>query len=231
MKTQNSKITSFIIALMFISGMACAQDQETRDLRSFDGLRVSESIRLEAKKGSENKIEIEVDYIDLDDVVTEVSGGTLHVHLKRGRYRRKYIRATLTYTEDLRDIAVNTAAEVVIKDKVTGKSLDIKTSTSGEIELEVDVDRLDLSASTSGRIDISGQTEEIKASASTGAMIYAFDVEAMEGAAKANTGADVRIRVEDFLKASAGTGGSIRYKGKPRTDTRSNTGGSVRSSR
>ena len=32
----------------------------------------------------ENKIEIEVDYIELDDVITEVRGGRLHIHLERG---------------------------------------------------------------------------------------------------------------------------------------------------
>ncbi len=208
--------------------MAYAQDSETRDLRNFDELRVSEGIKLTAQKGSENKIEIEVDYIDLDEVVTEVRGGKLVVRLVRGRYRRKYIKATLTYTDDLREITANTAAEIIIKDKVTTRSLDINTSTSGLVEIEVEVDNLELSASTSGRIDIKGKTEDIRAGASTGGTIYAYEVEALEGSAKANTGADIRISVEDYLQASAGTGGSVRYKGSPKTDVRTNTGGSVR---
>lgn len=225
---KNSKITSFVVALMFISGLAVAQDQETRDLDKFEELRVSEGIELIAKKGSENKIEIEVDYIDLEDVITEVRGGRLHIHLERGRYRRKWIKATLTYTEELREIAANTAAEVIIQSKVTTRSLDITTSTSGLVQVEVDVERLDLGASTSGRIDVEGKTDDIRASASTGATIYAYEVEALEGSARANTGADIRLRVEDFLQASAGTGGSVKYKGRPKTDIRSNTGGSVR---
>lgn len=215
---------------MFLSGIAYAQDKETRDLRNFDELRVSEGIKLIAQKGSENKIEIEVDYIDLEDVITEVRGGRLHIHLERGRYRRKWIKAYLTYTDDPSYITVNTAAEVVFKNKVTTRSLDINTSTSGLVELEAEVDRLDLSASTSGRIDIKGKAEDIRAGASTGGTIYAYDVEATEGSAKANTGADVRIRVEDYLRASAGTGGSVKYKGRPKTDVRTNTGGSVRRS-
>ena len=230
MKTKNSKITSFIVAMMFLTGVACAQDKETRDLRNFDEIRVSEGIEVIAQKGSENKIEIEVDYIELDDVITEVRGGRLHIHLERGRYRRKWIKAYLTYTDEPTYITANTAAEVVFKDKITTRSLDINTSTSGFVELEVEVDRLDLSASTSGRIDIKGKTDDIRAGASTGGTIYAYEVEAVEGSAKANTGADVRIRVEDFLRASAGTGGSVKYKGRPKTDVRSNTGGSVRRS-
>jgi len=228
MKMKNSKITSLIVALMFISTLAIAQDKETRDLSNFEELRVSEGIKLVAQKGTENKIEIEVDYVDLEDVITEVRGGKLHVHMDRGRYRRKRVLATLTYTGDLRDVTANTAAEITFKDKLTGRSLDISTSTSGFVEVDVDVERLDLSASTSGRIDIKGKTEDIRAGASTGGTIYAYDVEALEGSAKANTGADVRLSIEDYLHASAGTGGSVRYKGRPKTDVRTNTGGSVR---
>ena len=225
---KNSKITTTLIALLLVCTQAFAQDEETRDLRAFSEIRVSEGIELIAEKGSENKIEIQVDFIDLDDVVTEVQGDRLHVHLERGRYKRKRIKAFLTYTDEIEETNVNTAAEVIFKDIIKTRSLEIKASTSGFVELIVEVERLTVSASTSGRVDARGETDEISASASTGGTIYAYDVEALEGRAKANTGADVRMSVEDYLQASAGTGGTVKYKGRPRTDVRTNTGGSVR---
>ena len=75
---------------------------------------------------------------------------------------------------------------------------------------------LELKASTSGRIDIQGKAEEVEAGASTGATIYAYDMEAKEVSARANTGADVRIMAEDYLRGRAGTGGNISYRGRPK---------------
>ncbi len=229
MNMKNSNKILLTLALVFVSVFANAQDQETRDLDKFYEISVAEGIELIARKGSENKIELEVDYVDLEDVLTEVRGGSLRVHMDRGNYRRKRVRAVLTYTEELEEIKVSTGAEAVFEDKITTRSLEVITSTSGYAEIKsIDVERLEMKASTSGRIDVEGSTDDLKAGASTGGTIYAYDVEAKEVWAKANTGADVRVNAEDFLTASAGTGGSVKYRGRPRTDVSTNTGGSVR---
>lgn len=228
---KNSNKILFTLAMVFASVFVYAQDQETRDLDKFYQISVAEGIELIARKGSENKIELEVDFVDIDRVLTEVRGGSLRVHMERGNYRRKRVKAILTYTEDLEEIKVSTGAEAIFEDKITGQSLEINTSTSGYAEIKsIDVERLEMRATTSGRIDIEGTADDLKAGASTGGTIYAYDVEAKDVRARANTGADVRVSVEDFLTASASTGGSVKYKGRPRTDVSTNTGGSVRSS-
>lgn len=228
---KNSNKILMTLAMVFASVFAYAQDQETRDLDKFYEISVSEGIELIARKGSENKIELEVDYVDIDRVLTEVRGGSLRVHMDRGNYRRKRVKAILTYTEELEEIKVSTGAEAIFEDKITAKSLEVTTSTSGYVEIKsIAVDRLEMRATTSGRIDIEGTAEDLKAGASTGGTIYAYDVDAKDVRARANTGADVRVNAEDFLTASAGTGGSVKYKGRPRTDVSTNTGGSVRRS-
>lgn len=228
---KNSNKILFTLALVFASVFVYAQDKETRSLDKFVEIRVSEGIELIAKKGSENKIELEVDYVDIDRVVTEVRGGSLSVHMERGNYRRKRVKAILTYTEELEEIKVSTAAEAIFEDKIKSQSLQVSTSTSGFVDIQsIEVERLDLRATTSGRIDIEGTADDVKAGASTGGTIYAYDVEARDVRARANTGADIRVNAEDFLTASAGTGGSVKYKGRPRTDVSTNTGGSVRRS-
>lgn len=228
---KNSNKILLTLALVFASVFANAQDSETRDLDKFYEIKVAEGIELVARKGSENKIELEVSYVDLEDVLTEVRGGSLHVHMKRGNYRRKRVRAILTYTEELEEIKVSTAAEVTFEDKLTSKSLEISASTSGYVDIRsATVDRLKLSVSTSGKIDIEGSANEVTAKASTGGTVYAYGMNAKEVTARANTGADVRVSAEEFLTANAGTGGSVKYKGKPKMDVSTNTGGSVRRS-
>lgn len=223
--------TQLTLAFLFMSAILFAQDKETRSLDKFSELRVSEGIELIARKGNENSIEIEVSRIDLDRVITEVRGDRLSVHLRRGNYRSKRVKAYLTYTEEMERIVVNTGAEAVFEDMIKTNRLDVRTSTSGLLEAKIQVKYLDMSASTSGRVELTGDADEVEATASTGGTIYAYNVEASDVYARANTGADVRVHATDRLRASAGTGGSVSYRGKPRTDTRTNTGGSVRRAR
>lgn len=205
-----------------------AQETEKRELSRFDEISVAQGIDLVAEKGTTNTIDLEVSRIDLEDVITEVRGGKLYVKLSRGNHRSNRVRATLTYTEELRDIEVSTGAEAEFRTKIKVDDLEVTTSTSGYVRLSVEAKTVDLGATTSGRINIDGKATEIDASASTGGSIDAFDLVANDAYARANTGADIRLTAEERLRASAGTGGSVRYMGKPRTDVRTNTGGSVR---
>lgn len=232
---KNNYKTQITLILFFVASLAFAQEKETRSLDKFNELRVAEGIELIAKKGTTNSIELEVDRIDMDRVITEVRGDRLTVQLKRNtfsnRNRGRKIKAYLTYTEDMEAIVASTAAEIVFEDMIKSERLKVSASTSGQVEAKVQVKYLDTSATTSGRIELTGDADEVEATASTGGTIYAYDVEASEVYAKANTGADVRVNAQDRLRASANTGGTVSYRGKPKTDTRSNTGGSIRRAR
>lgn len=227
--------TQITIILLFIASIAFAQNSETRDLDKFSELKVSEGIEVIAKKGNENSVEIEVSRLDVDRIITEVRSDRLSIYVRRNswssRNQKGRIRVILTYTEEMDEIVVNTSAEVSFEDMIKTRSLSITTSTSGTVEAKVQVTSLDLSATTSGRIDVTGDADELEAKASTGGTIYAYDAEAKDVYAKANTGADVRVNAQDKLRATANTGGSVSYRGKPKADVRSNTGGSVRRAR
>ncbi len=225
------KKTTLIIILLLVSTLVFGQDTETRDLRSFTDIKVSEGIELVAEKGTENSITIETRRLNPERVLTEVRGDQLNIHIDNSWYRRTprhNVRVTLTYTEELERIHVNTAADALFKSIIKSKRLDVSSSTSGTIELQAEVEILDLSASTSGRIEIEGTAEDLEAGATTGATIYAYNMEAKDVSVRANTGADIRVSAEDYLTGRAGTGGSISYRGRPRTSIRTNTGGSIR---
>ena len=229
MKNSNQLLT--IVCAMLISVASFAQDVEIRKLDKFTEIKVSEGIELIAKKGTENSVEIRASRIDLEDVYTDQRGDVLKLHRRDGRYRNARIKMELTYTDDLDWITVNTGASAVFEDRMSADRMRVSTSTSGFVELNVDADVLDMSSTTSGVIVIEGMAKEIEATASTGGQIKAFDLNADDVYAKANTGADVRVSANERIKGSANTGGTVRYKGSPRADIRTSTGGSIRKSR
>ena len=60
---------------------------------------------------------------------------------------------------------------------------------------------------------------------------YAYDLEAEEVLAKANSAGSVKVFATKLIDAKANSGGSIRYRGNPAKEyTSSNSGGSVRKS-
>jgi len=235
MDMKNTIKTQITIVLLFIASIAFAQETDTRSLDRFTELKVSEGIQVIAKKGNKNSVDIEVSRIDIDRVRTEVRGDRLNIFVSRNSWSRRSrngrIRVTLTYTEEIEEILANTSAEISFEDMIETKRLSIRTSTSGVVDAKIKVTSLDLSATTSGRVDVTGDADEVEATASTGGTIYAYDVEAIEVYAKANTGADVRVNAQERLRASANTGGTVSYRGRPKADTRSNTGGSIRRAR
>lgn len=228
-KLRKIKIT---MVMLLMAVFVYAQDNETRDLRSFTEISVAEGIEVIAEKGTENSVEINTRRIDLDRVLTEVRGGRLSIRIDNKWYKstpRHDVKIKLTYTDELERIKVNTGAELLVKGEIKGRRLNIDTSTSGMVELKVAVEFLDMRASTSGRIEVEGTSEEVDAGASTGGTIYAYDVTSKDVSAKASTGADIRVNAEDYLRGKASTGGSVYYRGRPKTSMSSSTGGSVRS--
>lgn len=229
MKNSNQLLITLVI--MLISVTSFAQDVETRKLDRFSEIQVSEGIELIAQKGNENSVEITASRIDLEDVYTDQRGGALKLHRRDGRYRNTRIKMVLTYTDEIDRIKVNTGASAVFEDKISADRMRVATSTSGSVELEVEAKILDMTASTSGSIRIEGTAEEIEVSAATGGQVRAYNLNAEDVYARANTGADIRVNASERFKGSANTGGNIRYKGSPRADVRTNTGGSIRRGR
>ena len=87
--------TTFFLALL--STTTFAQNSEERSVDTFNEVKVSQAINCYLKEGTTEKVRVEVDGIDLDDVITEVSGSRLLIHLERGNFRNVHVKDGLLY--------------------------------------------------------------------------------------------------------------------------------------
>ncbi|MEQ9007554.1 MAG: DUF2807 domain-containing protein, partial [Ekhidna sp.] len=80
---------SLLITLLgiFVAGAALAQSEETRSLSSFSEISAHEGIDVFIKAGDKEEARIVSDSHDLDEVLTEVSGGRLKIHLEGNNHR------------------------------------------------------------------------------------------------------------------------------------------------
>ena len=225
-----SKILT-IVAVLLISAPVLAQESQTRNVGHFTGVKVAEGVDVYLSKGDKESAKVEVYGTSIQNVITEVSGSYLKIHMRDGNYRgRVEVKVFVTYTE-LNKLSASSAGNIYSQGPIRTSSLEVGSSSAGNIEIEVDAGEMDISASSAGEIELKGKTRSLKADASSAGEIDAYDLDADNVDADASSAGSIKVSVKEALNANASSGGSIRYRGNPsKSITNSSSGGSVKKS-
>ncbi|MEP5610710.1 MAG: head GIN domain-containing protein [Cyclobacteriaceae bacterium] len=241
---------SFIITLLgvFVAGFALAQSEETRSLSSFSKISAHEGIDVYIKEGSNEEARVVARGIDIEDVLTDVSGGRLKVHLAGNNHRNVDVDVYVTYVS-INAIAASSAASLRAEDQIVtsgdfdvdvgsagdieasikADELTVDASSAGDAELTVDVDEIEANVSSAGDVEIEGLARVQDIEASSSGEYDAYDVESEEVDVSASSGGTIKVNVSQKVDARASSGGSVRYKGSPRyVDVSSSSGGSIK---
>ncbi|MBT1704718.1 head GIN domain-containing protein [Chryseosolibacter indicus] len=217
-----------IILLSYIAITSLAQTSETRNLSSFSGVKASEGIDVYLKKGDKETARVEVSGGKLTDVLTEVSGSYLKVHMREGNHRNINVKVYVTYVH-IDKLSSSSAGSIFGEETIKADDIEISASSAGTIDVTVDGNRVEASASSAADIDLKGRAKTISVDASSAGEIDAYDLVAETVNAEASSGASIKINVTENLNAHASSGGGIRYRGNPdKSVTNSSSGGSVK---
>jgi hypothetical protein len=240
------KLTLFTLAVL-LAAQLFAQSS-TRELSSFTKVAAGESIEVFLTKGAKESARIVTDGIDLDEVMTEVSGGKLSIFLEGNSYRNVDVKVYVTFVK-LDGVKASSSASVTMKERyvtegdfdiacsssgdismeLKANSVDLDVSSSGDVDIMIEANELDIEVSSSGEINISGSVQELEASASSSGEIDGYELVVKNADVRASSGASIKINVTDSIDGRASSGASIRYKGSPsNTSVDSSSGGSVR---
>lgn len=243
---------SFIALLtgVLVVGMTYAQSEETRSLSSFSRISAHEGINVYLEKGSKEEARVVARDIDIEDVLTEVSGGRLKIHIDGNRWNNRNIDVDVYVTyEEVNALSASSAASISARNPIeTDGDFDVDVSSAGDVEAEIIADELTVDASSAGDANLIVNVNELEADASSSGDIEiegvakfqdietsssgdydGYDVESEEVRASASSGGSIKINVTNRIDARASSGGSVRYKGSPRyVDVSSSSGGSVK---
>ncbi len=220
---------------LLLAGATALAETETRDVRDFDAIEAGGGIDLELTQGIEFSVVVETEDGDLEDIITEVRNGTLHIHLDRNRFQRfsrddwfTDYRAEITLPK-LTELEAGGGSDVTATGTFTGDELDITASGGSDVVLDLTVDKLELTASGGSDMDISGTANFLDAEASGGSDLDASDLIAIEVDADASGGSDLDVHVTGTLTADGSGGSDIRYEGDPtERDTDTSGGADIR---
>lgn len=218
------------IVFLFAVVPLLAQETQTRAIGPFSGINVAEGIDVYLKKGDKESARVEVTGTQVGNVITEVSGSYLKVHMKDGHYRKTSVKVYVTYVK-LEKLSASSGGNIFSEESLKSGSLKIHASSAGSIEIGAEADRIEISASSAGQVEVRGKTTTLDADASSGGQINAYDLEAKKVTAEASSGGEAKVSVSDDIMANASSGGSVRYRGDPtKSMTNSSSGGSVKKS-
>lgn len=219
-----------LVVIAFSFFVTVAQQSQTRNVGSFSGVKAMEGVDVFLKKGEKEEVRVEVTGTSVSNVITEVSGSYLKIHLRDVSGRNVNAKVYVTYV-NLNKLSASSAGSIFSDGPLTAGHMEISASSAGSIEVTIEAESADVSSSTAGDVELKGRAQSFKVEASSAGQVDAYDLEANRVTAQASSGGSVKINVRESLEAHASSGGSIRYRGNPdRSNTNSTSGGSVRKS-
>lgn len=221
------KLLVYSILLLF-SSAAIAQSGATRKLEKFTSISVSEGIDVNLIKGSSHQAKITVKNVDLEDVLTEVSGSSLKIHLDGNNHNDVNVTIDVTFVS-LESVKASSAADVKSSSVIEADNFKVSASSAADVILELKVNTLDVEASSAADITLSGTANSQTVDLSSASDYKAFELKSKTADVSASSAADAKVYASVSLEASASSGASVKYKGNPdKLRERSSSGGDVR---
>ena len=223
------RISYFILLFAFVSAKAVAQQTETRQVGSFEAIKAQEGVDVYLKKGDKESARIEVTGTDLGNVLTEITGSTLKIHLRdQNLIGRKTIKVYVTYVK-LKRISASSAANVFSDGPIKSDNFDVNISSAASVEVSIEAESVIIDASSAGNAVIEGKTKSLEVEVSSAGDIDAYRLESETVHVRTSSAGSAKVNASKELEAHASSGGSIRYRGNPtKTNLDSSSGGSVK---
>jgi hypothetical protein len=220
----------FSVIFSLFTLFALAQETEVRNVGSFSGIKAAEGIDVYLKRGEKESVKVEVTGTRLSNVMTEVSGSYLKIHMREGNYRNNDVNVYVTYVS-LEKLSCSSAANISSEEVLKADDLDISVSSAGSIDIKLEAGEVEVDASSSGEAELQGRVRSLSVDVSSAGEVDAYDLEAEQVSVNASSAGTAKVNAVKELEAEASSAGSIRYRGNPaRSITNASSGGSVKKS-
>ena len=223
--------TMLAVLLLTFAGFSQRYD-DTRDVGDFHAIKAFGGVEVRLVKGEPGKIYIESNRISHQDIITEVSRGTLRIKprtssLFNEKSRHWYIRVEVTY-DYLDEIRATAGASVISRNTVKTDEILILASTGGEIDMRLDAHTVESQVGTGAIVELSGTAKYHNANVSMGGELDAFYLECDYVIVRSTMGGVANMRANKEIEASAGLGGVVGVRGDPRyISKRTSLGGEI----
>jgi hypothetical protein len=239
MFTSSKKCLNLIILLLFAFIFATSCNElvvkgsgdlvtETRNETDFQSIDIAVPGKIETYKGTDFKIEIEVEETLLPYLETNVRNGRLDIYFSRAVRDVDNLRIKIT-APNLEGFRISGSADLIAFDSISGTTLDLDISGSGSMDLKkIDFAAIKADISGSGDISVSGIADDLNLDVSGSGVFNGLDCPLLTADISVSGSGTVRCDVANVLKARVSGSGNIFYKGNPTVTVDISGSGSVK---
>jgi len=219
------KLSLFVAILMVIITSACTQTTkkmvfdgaaEDRNLAGFTSINVSNAFDVYISQGTEDAVGVSADSQDATkNIKTHVSGGVLYISFENKgwwNWKNNKLKAYVT-VKNLEKLTVSGACNVSFVDAITSNNLHISVSGASDIKGSVKVNSLKVGASGASNISLSGKATNTDFNVSGACSIKSLDLVTDNSTIVASGASNVKLTINQYLKANVSGASDIRYKG------------------
>ena len=191
--------------------------EEEREVRPFHEINVGNGIDVYLSQGNTESLLLIADYNLHDIILTEVNNGILYIKSKENIRKATSLKIELNY-KYLDGIKISSAGDVIGKTKLVTDDIEIRLSSAGDLELELEAERIDCRISSSGDANLSGTTKFFYADLSSAGDLDAFNLIAEECKVRVSSAGKAKVFATGLLDLEASSAGDIYYKGEGKVE-------------
>ena len=211
---------ALLSALIFIScesisGNGNVRD-EIRNVSNFRGVKTSGSIDVEIKSGDQYQVKVQDDENLLPYIITTVDDGVLNIRYKDGYSIMNNHSKVFVTAPNFEKVVSSGSADITSEGVILNSNqMEVSTSGSGDIKMEVDVPSVKAISSGSGDISLSGHTKDFECRISGSGDAKCGNLKSENAVVRVSGSSDVHVFASVSLKVNVTGSGDVYYGGNP----------------
>jgi len=189
--------------------------KEERTVSNFNKLDIGGAFKIYLSQGDREKLVIEADKDELEEIVTEVVGNKLKIYTKSGWGARFHDMTIYLTFKDIDYIDFSGAVEVSGENALNFSDLEMDVSGAAEIDLEMKAEKFDAEFSGASELHFRGTCKTGYFEVSGATEIDAEGLEFQELSIELSGASEAKVWATGLLNIDASGASSIRYKGNP----------------
>jgi hypothetical protein len=206
----------FVSALALITSVTYAQGGQSRSVSGFSSIESGGPFNVHVKINGTESIKLDIDEDVINDVRTEVVGGVLKIGFKNNfSFKHRNIKRGEIYVtaKSLEALANSGSGSLDLDGVLTGQSVRVILSGSGNMKAAVKAGSLESRLSGSGGIDLKGSADEANLRISGSGNIEGKSLTAQTVAANVTGSGGITIRATKTISSRITGSGSVDYSG------------------
>ena len=217
-----------LVLVSFTKPLMQDESSRTFSVNGFDKLDLGSAFVIHVKQGSSFSVKAVGQKKDLDELESNVSGGTLKIRY-RDSWGRNRKRVTFDITmPTLRGIDFSGASTSDVQGFRNQGNISIDISGASTSTIELDADRVNVDFSGASTINLSGKASRMEGELSGATTLKAFDLQTKQVRLEVSGASGARVNATERLEVDASGASSVRYRGGASVSSNTSGASSVR---